>query len=152
MGTINYKTSDYITLGVNCNSLQNTEEELWELQADFEDIQEIISKEYFHYFHIKVDPGYYEGFYIDIEFNFKYCLDSWQDRQEAQKEITSIKKLLFDLIEWYGLRACSPGWCTTYYNHAETVERVEQAIQEMRCDVKHVPTWEQVRRAEALCF
>lgn len=146
MGAINYYTSDYITLGVNCNNIES-DDDFHFLQEDYEQLESILNGYNFYYFHIAIKPGYYEGFSIDIEFNFNYCLDGWQDRRAALKEITAIKKFLLECINSFGLVACSPGWCTAYYDYNVTMEKLKQAIKEMRATVKAAPTWAQVRRA-----
>lgn len=159
MGAINYFTSDYITIGVNINELYDGIEEEFDDDFDrdlyiadyindlYDDIENMLIKENFYYFNVRLRPGYYEGFSIDIEYNFGYCLDSWQDRREAFKEITSITAFLLKCINRYGLTAVSPGWCTTYYDTAATIEKLKSAIKEMRDTVKNTPTWQQVRRA-----
>ena len=147
MGAINYFTSDYITLGVNCNNIES-DDDFYFLQEDYEQIESILKNENFYYFNVVLKPGYYEGFSIDIKFNFAYCLDSWQDRIEARKEITSVKKFLLKCINDFGLCAVSPGWCTAYYNRKDTLKKLSEAIKEMRDTVNSTPTWGQVRRAE----
>ena len=118
------------------------------LQEDFEILEDFIKEKNFYYFHIAVKPGYYEGFSVDIEYNFSYCLDGWRDRIEAHKEITRIKQFLIDCINDFGLCAVSPGWCTTYYNIKDTLKKLSEAIKEMRDTVNNTPTWAQVYKAE----
>ena len=118
------------------------------MDEDFDSIAGILRNEFFYYFNIQLEPGYYEGFSLKIEFNFGYCLDGWEDRKEAQKEITRIKHFLLTCINDFGLCAVSPGWCTKYYNYAETIEKLNVAIKEMRDTVNSAPTWAQVSRAE----
>lgn len=147
MGAINYYTSDYITLGVNCNYIE-LDDEFYFLQDDYEQIESILKGENFYYFNVRIRPGHYEGFSIDIEYNFSYYLDGWQDRIEAHKEITCIKQFLIDCINDFGLCAVSPGWCTTYYNKKDTLKKLSEAIKEMRDTVNNTPTWAQVYKAE----
>lgn len=148
MGTINYKHSDYITIGYDCNNFDDEDDfTYYYCDAIFENIQALLNQYDFYYFHVALKPGYYEGFSIDIEFNFSYCLDSWLDRRDAQKEITRIYKTLTRLINEYGLCAVSPGWCTHYYNYNDTMVKLKQAIKEMRETVNSTPTWAQVQRA-----
>ena len=146
MGAINYFTSDYITLGVNCNYIES-DDAFYFLQDDYEQIESILKGENFYYFNVRMCPGYYEGFSIDIEYNFGYCLDGWQDRRQALKEITGIYNFLLKCINDFGLVACSPGWCTSYYDYNESIKRLKQAIKEMRQAVQNTPTWAQLRRA-----
>lgn len=159
MGAINYHTSDYITIGVNINDLYDDIENEFDdeytreyyivdyINDLYDDIKSLLNGEKFYYFNIALQPGYYEGFCIDIEYNFGYCLDAWTDRREALKEITRIYRFLLKCING-GLCAVSPGWCTAYYDYNESIQRLKQAIKEMRATVKNTPTWAQVRRAE----
>lgn len=171
MGAINYFTSEYITLGVRPYDRFNLEkdddfmdqirQEVDEYggnvdeaidtyiadcyETDYANIEEELKKHSFWYFHIDIKPGYYEGFTLDIERNFPVAYDSWEDKRDAQKEITEIRRLLLDCAG-DGLVKCSPGWCTGYSNYAETVEAIDDAVREMRDDVKATPTWMQYER------
>ena len=147
MGAINYFTSDYITLGVNCNDIE-TDDDYYFINDLYDAIESTINGENFYYFNVKLRPGYYEGFSIDIEFNFSYCFNCWRDKIDANKEITRIKNFLINCIG-EGLCAVSPGWCTAYYDYNESIKRLKQAIKEMRQTVQNTPTWAQVHRAEA---
>ena len=68
MGTINYKTSDYITIGYNCNNIDYDENEWYtdEIQYQFDELAKRRAAYNFYYFHVSIEPGYYEGFSIDI--------------------------------------------------------------------------------------
>ena len=148
MGTINYGTSDYITIGYNLN-WDDSEFETWESmedekQLDIEDmytnIRAILNKYDFTFYHVVIKPGYYEGFYIDIENNFPYCYDSREDKRAAQKEATKLKAFLIECINT-GLVQVWPGWCTSYHTHIESIEAIKTAIKEMRAEIKSIPTW-----------
>ena len=71
-------------------------------QLDIEDmytiIRAILNKYDFTFYHVTIEPGYYEGFYIDIENNFPYCYDSREDKRAAQKEVTELKALLIECV------------------------------------------------------
>jgi hypothetical protein len=142
MGTINYKTSDYITIGYNCNNI-DYEEAFYNdfIQDDFEQIEYRLKQEYFYYFHITVECGYYEGFYLDIENNFPLCFDDYSEKQAAQKEITQIKKFLIECVQDFGCCAVYPGWCTGYADKKRTLEELSAAIKEMRQEVNNTPTY-----------
>lgn len=157
MGAVNYFTSDYITMGYNCNidycaddfdSVEEMDEcrqfDIEELQ---DEIQSILNKYRFYYFHVALKPGYYEGFTLDIENNYSICHDGYIEKREAQKEITEIRKCLLECAA-AGLVKCSPGWCTGYYSPAETVAAIKEAAREMREEVKNTPTWKQYETRE----
>lgn len=156
MGAINYFTSDYITLGLktweDIFTLVNGECEKDTRDLSPEEIEEIYNEvesalnEYcFYYFHVVIKPGYYEGFTIDIENNFGVCYDWSDDKREAQKEITQIKKFLLECVN-IGLVKVSPGWCTGYCNKHETIKAVKEAVKEMREEVRKTPTERTYRR------
>jgi len=146
MGAINYYTSDFITIGFNLNYIDYQDEEYLEDYSElitdyYEQIRYRLKHEQFYYFNVELTPGYYEGFTIDIEFNYKICFDRWNDRNEAQKEITRIKTFLLDCINNFECCAVFPGWVTTYNNHNESIKLLNQAIKEMREAVKQTPTY-----------
>lgn len=174
MGTINYCTSDYITLAFkpyNINDFTNDPEWLdfiqneWGIdindenaiyqaaaeeinhyyEEDYCNIATELNKYYFYYFHVTIEPGYYEGFSINIENNFPICFDAYWEKRDAQKEITTIKQFLIDCAGC-GMVECSPGWCTGYSNYKDTLKAINEAIKEMREEVKATPTWVQYQR------
>lgn len=153
MGTINYGTSDYITIGYNLN-WDDSEFETWEemeneKQLDIEDmytnIRAILNEYDFIFYHVVIKPGYYEGFYIDIENNFPYCYDSREDKRAAQKEITKLKAFLIECVNT-GLVQVWPGWCTSYNTRIESIDAIKTAIKEMRAEIKNTPTWYTLNR------
>ena len=154
MGTINYFTSDYITIGYDLsydyeNDFETYEEAQEQLYFDIEETHEIIAdllKKYdFYHYHVVIKPGYYEGFSIDIENNFSICFDNYQDKKEVQKEITQIKDFLLKCLD-YGLCVVYPGWCTSYLNKSDSIKGVKEAIIDMRLEAKTIPTWNQYER------
>lgn len=166
MGTINYMTSDYITMGIKPYSevtwendpdfMKEAQEEAeysgvsmeeWingYIQMCYEDdainARDIIEKYNLYYFNVKIELGYYEGLSIMIENNFGYCYDDAGEKREAQREITRIKKMLQELAG-VGFVSCYPGWCTGYQDYKGTIEDIDEAIKEMRIEVKNTPTW-----------
>lgn len=82
----------------------------------------------------------------DIENNFPVALDSWQDRRDANKEITEIKRFLIECAG-LGLVECFPGWCTGYSDYNGTITAIRAAVKEMRDELRTIPTWTQYNRA-----
>lgn len=148
MGTINYKTSEYITIGYNCNNIDYDDEFYNDIINDYYDQTCYTLKKYnFYYFDVTIEPGYYEGFSIDIECNTNY-FDCYDDKKEAQKEITQIKQFLIECINDYECTAVYPGWCTGYADYKTALKEVDAAIREMRATVKNTPTWYSLLRKE----
>lgn len=147
MGTINYKTSDFITIGYNCNNIDYDEEFYNDFIQDYYDrVDYLLKKQYFYYFYVKLEPGYYEGFSIDIEFNFSVCFDDYIDKQNAQKEITQLKKFLLQCINDFECCVVHPGWCTGYEDYNNSILKLTAAIKEIRQTVKDTPTWIQYNK------
>lgn len=154
MGAVNYFTSDYITLGLRPydtddftdeNNNIDYDEINYCYESDYENIKCELEKHYFYYYHVTIKPGYYEGFTLNIENNFPVALDSWEDRRDANKEITEIKQFLI-ACAGLGLVKCSPGWCTGYSDYNGTIQAIKAAIKEMRSELKTIPTWLQYER------
>ena len=61
-------------------------------------------------------------------------------RKYTQKEITEIKKFLTDCAG-SGLVAVFPGWVTGYKDYRGTLREIENAVAEMRQEVRNTPTW-----------
>lgn len=176
MGTVNYGTSDYITMGINPYDyydfrndkgyMEDLREVFSELDIEltegnidnfiYEDISECYScdklnyeslreKYSFHYFDITLNSGYYEGLYVDIEPNYGIAYNDYEDKKEAQKEVTEIKAFLKELAG-IGFVSCYPSWCTGYQDYKGTLSDIDEAIKVMREDIKSTPTWRQYER------
>ena len=147
MGTINYKTSDYITLGYNCNNIDYEDEFYNEFINDlYDQIKFRLEEERFYYFHVTIEPGYYEGYSINIEFNFSVCFDDYIDKRNAQKEITQIKEFLIECVNDFECVSVYPGWCMGYADYKTTLKEIAAAVREMRDTVKQTPTYNKYYR------
>lgn len=166
MGTINYKTSDYITLGIRPYDFDDVKAGLIELyqetdqdpeditneevydqmsfdyECDYENAKAIIDKYDLYYFHVTIEPGYYEGLSINIENNFPVFYDDYREKADAQKEVAQLKALLTDLAGC-GFQQCFPGWITSFRDYKETLTGIREAIREVRAEIKATPTYRQ---------
>lgn len=133
MGTINYHTSDYITLGVNPNTTDA-------IDCDFlwEEIENILGNVVLDNYKVSIKPGYYEGFSVYIENYLPVCFYSWQEKKEAYEEISFLAKCLLECIDC-GLVQCWPGWCTAYASKEYSYKGLFAAVEEMKEDVKKTP-------------
>ena len=147
MGTINYTTSKYITLGLKPYNIEDiradymedySDDILYEIKSDIEDddrkeVEKELENHSFNWWKVEVIPGYYEGFSIRITDNFDLWLYA-SEKKEANKEVTEIKKLLCLLVDDFNLVSCCPFWCTTYHSPKESKQYIREAIKEMRKD------------------
>ncbi len=148
MGTINYKTSDYITLGYNTNYIYYDDEFHYDdLNYEYDEIKSLLDKEYFYYFHVTLKPGYYDGFTIDIENNFSYCFNDYQEKLQALKEVTQIKNFLLYIVNNFNISVVYPGWCTSYGDYKKTISEINRAAKEMKSEIKFTPTWYKLKAA-----
>lgn len=165
MGTVNYKTSDYITMGIKPYDYADFDEDeikesygfdseedvqacIYDLiqmyyEDDLENAKSVLGRYSFYYYKVNIEFGYYEGFTLNIENNFGYCYDDYEAKLLANKEITQIKKMLIDLAG-IGMVACYPFWYTDYEDYEGTLKCIKEAIKEMRAEVKTIPTWSQL--------
>jgi hypothetical protein len=148
MGTINYFTSDYITLGYNCANIDYDDEFYHEfINDEYDQIKYLLDKEYFYYFHVTLKPGYYDGFTIDIENNFPYCFNDYQEKLEALKEATQIKNFLLYIVNNFNISVVYPGWCTSYGDYKKTISEINAAIKEIKNEIKTTPTYYMLKAA-----
>lgn len=147
MGAVNYATSDYITLGVDLNRVTDPDE----IAELFDAVESAIDSLGVWAFCVRVKPGYYEGFTLDIEYNYPVCYDHAIEKRDALKDVTVLKRGLLALCRDFGLVAVYPGWCTGYSTPAETRAAICAAVAEMRKDVKATPTYSQYCRGVRLC-
>ena len=147
MGAINYFTSDFITVGYNLNFVDYEDEFYNDIISDYyHQVKYRLNQERFSIFQVELEPGYYEGFSIKI--NFDYCyFDDYIEKQEAQKEITQIKNFLLECINDYECCSVYPGWCTGYADYKNSLKDLSAAIKEMRNTVKSTPTYKNYYKA-----
>lgn len=163
MGTINYRTSDYITIGlepINAYDLEQDADFMDEIRAQIAEyggtaedaiadyimateeedryMTEVeLNRHSFEYFTVTIEPGYYEGFSLDIYSMFPDDPDVSEQR-EIMQEIAELKQLLYTLIN-NGLCSVWPGWCTTYRTRAESLEDIDAAIETMYAEIDTYP-------------
>ena len=164
MGTINYKTSDYITMGAriqNYSDFENDSYFLDEMKEEIDrcglenviyseieenyncdrlNVETYLNQHNFVFYHVTIEPGYYEGFSINIENNFPVAYNDREEKRQAQKEITELKQFLLDCAG-AGIAVVYPGWCTTELNYNDSVKAIKAAIKEIREESKAIPTW-----------
>ena len=141
MGTINYGSNDFFNIGFDLSWLDKFDDydKETEINTIFDEITEILKGYNFTCFSIKIEPGYYEGFYIDIDFDWLY-FDDYTEKRQTQKEITQMKRFLEECCYW-GLVQYSPGWCTSYATEEQTKKAIKTAIRETRQKINAIPTY-----------
>lgn len=152
MGTINYGSNDYICIGLNPNNWNWCQDDFetyeewdhqkqFEMEADYENTKSILDDYSFNYFKVTLENGYYEGFYLNIETYFPFCLDTYLERKDINTEVNQIKELLIKLVNEVGLCEVWPGWCPKYMDRDRTLKSINKAIAKLRRDSKKVPTY-----------
>lgn len=134
MGTVNFGTSDIITLCIlpyseinndDCEEENYSNDNLYNFEKDI--IEDVIDHYPFENFELKLAPGYYESFYLDIVTLQDW--DSYNTMEVFNKDVDRLQKCLEKLVRDCGMRVVKPGWCTTYYNESDSLWEVEQAIE-----------------------
>lgn len=157
MGSINYKRNDIITLGYNIPKKEEEAEKIAEEetkiygnnveaeqvyydeeQFNYEEVKNILEKYNFNILAVEIEAGYYEGFYINLDFDYLY-FENTEEKKEALKEATKLKKLLFEVL-LFGMVSCCPGWCTGYSTEEETKKEIKEAIKELKKEMQNTLT------------
>lgn len=150
MGAINYKRNNIITLGYNIPKKEEEAEREAENEIeindiyfdieeqDFEDLKEIYNKYSFDILDVKIESGYYDGFYIDIDFSYNY-FDNTEEKKQTLKEATQLKRFLLESLD-FGMVVCDPGWCTSYATIEESKKEIKEAIKNLKEEIKNTLT------------
>ena len=138
MGAINYGSNDYFNIGMDLSPDYDEFDHECEFNYQIEETQRTLDKYNFEYFTIKIEYGYYQGFYIDIDFN--YCYVDYWEKPLILKECTQLKKLLLEL-SYNGLVKYSAGWCIGYYSEQETNKAIKEAIKEIKEKMRKFPVY-----------
>lgn len=169
MGTVNYKTSDIITLGLrpyepsdfeldpdfmevaNCQSEEygdDIDSIISQAIADYTEddraqAERIISRYSFDFFTVTVEPGYYEGFSIDIANDLPGEYWDADERRQALDDAANLGDLLQELVKDACLVEVWPGWCTTYQDPAHSLTAVKKAIRGLIYEINDTPDAEE---------
>ena len=150
MGTINYGHNNYINMGMNLkqfDNILNYEDRQFEYDTEldylWEETEVLLKKYNFEYFTVKLEPGYYEGFYLHIDFDYLW-VDSYE-KPLILKELTQLKQFLLQCCE-NGLVKYSPGWCMGYFDYKTTIQAIKECIRNTKEDIKKYPTWKTYRK------
>lgn len=157
MGAINFGTltSKSRLALVSTVEADEEDENIYEniYEWDYEEIKTEIEKNNFYYFNLFIDYGYYDGFYLRLaEDNTKWIYNNSQEKAEAIKELTQIKKILTNFVKDGFLRGCYPGWCTTYTTQSQTIKELKAIIKELKEEIKTSYTQATAKRQNKSIF
>lgn len=159
MGAINYRAGKYITIGYDAQKIKDIMAEEYGLE-DEDEVEEVYNnterEDYDSsmqmlensgvlendFFEVKLEYGYYEGFYLDIS-DLQYCyFDDLEEKEDALKQAEKIRELLVKMVE-NGLCQCFPGWCTGWEENEEKIkENIENAYKMMVNDIEKLEIME----------
>ena len=165
MGTVNYKTSDIITLGLRPYEPQDFELDpdfmedarrqsrlygdnlnsiIYQTIADYtEDDQQtaehIINRYSFEFFTVTIEPGYYEGFSVNIFNDLPGEYWDMEERQQALTDAANLGDMLKELVNTACLVEVMPGWITTYHDTDRTLWDIRKAIKGLIYDINDTP-------------
>lgn len=161
MGTINYMTSDILTLATpvpyDYNELEAQAEEIaaeiggdtrdimYRLIRDMEDddranAEEILRFYRSDYYPVKLEPGYYEGLQLVID---AYRPEEYDDEREKYKALAELEELagILEELAGIGFMETFPGWGTSYSNYQKTIEAIRDAIEAEKAEIIATPIW-----------
>ena len=143
MGAINYKTSKFLTIGYNLHDMECDEFYFDYIEDEFDNINILLKQQDFKIFTVDLVPGYYEGFSINIDFDYLY-FDDYNEKLEALKEITQLKQFLIFCVKNFNVNVCHPGWCTSYLNYKDSLTTINNKIKEIKQLIKSIPTYKRM--------
>ena len=170
MGTVNYRTSKYITLSIEPYDIDDfaADKEIKEsakengidtsdenaLYSFAQDVAQsyyendelnakyIINRYAMKDFNISIEPGYYEGLSINIEDNYECIFYDCKEKRETLKHVKKLRDCLVDLAGC-GWVSTYPGWSTGYADYQQTLKDIDEAIEKVKDEIKKTPTYYQ---------
>jgi hypothetical protein len=141
MGAINFGTltnKNRLAVG-NLPELEEWEHDELFYYYELEETQNELKKynwECFEFFKLGLACGYYEGFYLFIEeHGTKWIYNNTKEKQEALKELTTIKNVLLKLVKSDILQGSYPSWVTIQLSKQETLKQIKETIKEYKKEV-----------------
>ena len=131
MGTINYghnsTNEGLLNIGLNLNRFRSP----ITIMRRAEVMQEIVNDYNGTWFKVNVEPGYYEGAWVSIEWDEDILFYSgpWS-LEEVRSEITYLNTMLQLLVN-VGCVEYWPGWCTRYSTAAETRKAITTNVERL---------------------
>lgn len=157
----NYILSDYITLAFSlklsaiCDAIDDEKEredvQNMTIELAIKEAQSILNSfKLGDFFDLYVKRGYHKGFTICIENLLPSLFKNYEQKQEAQREITLIKKCLIKLVKECGLLEYYPYWRMGYATKEETLQDIIEAIKVMRKEVDESLTEYQYYKSKSM--
>lgn len=158
MGTINYGTSKFITVGLNTWAFEDgiddegniVEGSRYDLMDDIKIMIERLLEDSGikddSAYTVKIESGYYEGFYINITDEYLY-FDDEEDREEAREQLTAIFDFLNKTVD-NGLCVVYPGWVTSYLNYEDSKKALETAYNQAIVECNEKPDYEKYQQTD----
>lgn len=138
MGAINYGRNNILNIGYNLKDY-DYEEDYDVCEDDYNEVKRELERYNFDYFNVELKGGYYEGFYLDLDFRLLW-LDNYKEKLEVLKEATRLRKLLENCINYHNMVVYYPGWGTGYENIETSLKMVKNAIKKQKQLIKSLPT------------
>lgn len=131
MGTINYgrnyTNEGLLNIGLNLNRFRSP----ITIMRRAEVMQEIVNDYNGTWFKVNVEPGYYEGAWVSIEWDedILFYNGPWS-LEEVRSEITYLNAMLQLLVN-VGCVEYWPGWCMGYSTAAETRKAIMASVERL---------------------
>lgn len=131
MGTINYgrnyTNEGLLNIGLNLNRFRSP----ITIMRRAEVMQEIVNDYNGTWFKVNVEPGYYEGAWVSIEWDedILFYNGPWS-LEEVRSEITYLNTMLQLLVN-VGCVEYWPGWCMGYSTAAETRKDIMASVERL---------------------
>lgn len=131
MGTINYGCNStnegLLNIGLNLNRFRSPITIMRHIEA----MQEIVNDYNGTWFKVNVEPGYYEGAWVSIEWDEDILFYNGPcSLEEMRSEITCLNTMLQLLVN-VGCVEYWPGWCTGYSTAAETRKAIIASVERL---------------------
>ena len=88
---------------------------------------------------VKVESGYYEGFWIKIELSVGW-FDDCEQKKRTMKEVSELKNKLLAIVDDFNVLAVDCWWVSTWYTKEQTKKMIRKSACDLRKRIKTMKT------------
>ena len=139
MGAVNYgRNKDFVTLGYDFRLLENDDDHM-NCQDEYEQVKWILDDLKSDCLYVKVEAGYYEGFWIKIGLDVVWFAN-YEEKKQTLKDVRELERKLLAIVDDFKVLAVDCWWVSTWYTKEDTRKKIRQSASELRKRIKSMKT------------
>ena len=112
MGAINYgRNKEFVTLGYDFRLIEEEDDYIL-CQDEYEQVKWMLEDFKSDNIEVKVESGYYDGFWIRIDLKVSWFWN-YEDKIQTMKDVSKLKTILLAIVDDFSVLAVDCWWVST---------------------------------------